>query len=168
MVFFDKAPPGRAGKRMIGTIQAVFVREGITADSAIEQHLIGLKKQARNVTVVSTDKTVRASASARGAAVVSSDEFARELTLLRAEMDAKAAKARGARRGEPPGAGGVVSPARGEKPASADLDADYELFNIDPAQADRPIDPSLPKKKPPAPPKKSPGTRRHHGFPEKK
>jgi len=83
-VFFDSAPPGQARTRKLGSVTAHFVRLGSTADDAIRRRLKTLKKNARNWTVVSSDRQVQAEARAALAEIVSSDSFAGLLKQARA------------------------------------------------------------------------------------
>ena len=78
-VFFDQAPPGRAGRRQVGTVIAHFVRQGRTADESIVARLDQLDKAARNWIVVSSDRQVQAEARVRQARIVPSEQFASEL-----------------------------------------------------------------------------------------
>ena len=78
-VFFDGAPPGKAGRRAYGTVVAHFVPASMTADSAIRAALVELGKQTHAVTVISSDRMVQAEARSLGARVVSSEQFAREV-----------------------------------------------------------------------------------------
>lgn len=82
-VFFDGAPAGNAGTRRLGAVTAHFVRLGTTADNAIRAHLKRLGKNARNWTVVSSDRQVQAEARAVFAEVVPSDTFAAMLRQAR-------------------------------------------------------------------------------------
>lgn len=75
-VFFDGAPTPHAGTRKLGAVTAHFVRLGTTADNAIRNRVKSLGKSAKNWTVVSSDRQVRAEARAAQAEVVSSDAFA--------------------------------------------------------------------------------------------
>ena len=75
-VYFDGAPPSQAGTRKLGSVRAVFVRQGITADDAIRNRLKKLGRDARNWTVVSSDRQVQAEARAASAEILSSDTFA--------------------------------------------------------------------------------------------
>ena len=75
-VFFDKAAPGGVRARKFGCVTARFVSQGRTADEAIKDRLMRLGGEARNYSVVSSDRAVQASARAARARVVSSDEFA--------------------------------------------------------------------------------------------
>jgi uncharacterized protein len=88
-VFFDGAQPGLSGARKYGTVTAHFVRQGRTADEAIRMYLDQQGKTARNVTVVSSDRQVQAEARAHQAQPVSSEEFARELSLLEVKASEK-------------------------------------------------------------------------------
>lgn len=166
LVFFDGAPVGQAGERKYGMVTARFVQLGKTADEAIHQHLLGLKKGARNVTVVTSDRMVQANARALGAAVLSSEDFARQLVDLHATLDMNAAKARGR------GAGAALtSPPSPNAPAATgrELTEWYDLFGVDPTQAEKPIEPVKEKPKPAAkkPTRSQPDKRKHHGFPKK-
>ena len=78
-VYFDGAPTGQAGSRKLGTIRAHFVRLGQTADSAIRARLNQMSRDARNWTVVSSDREVQNAARANQAQWVSSEEFVKML-----------------------------------------------------------------------------------------
>lgn len=112
-VYFDQAPPGSAGTRKFGMVTAVFVRQGRTADEAIESRLRRLGRRARGYTVVSSDRQVASAARSQHAAILSSSEFARELL--------------------PPEA---KTPGEGEKPPAElgpdEVDAWLDLFNHPP------------------------------------
>lgn len=148
-VFFDRAPAGKAGARSYGSLMAHFVKEGKTADEAIRQFITGLGKSARGVTVVSSDRQVQVNARALHAAVLSSDEFARQLSSL-------------IEPGSPPASSSA-------RPSEPRLEEWYEIFKIDPSQAERPIEPPPAEKKPRVGRGKKPDAQRpHHGFPKKK
>ena len=83
-VYFDGAPPGQATTRKAGAVTAHFVRQGSSADAAIEIRLARLGKTARNWTVVSSDRRVQQAARAVHASVLSSEEFAREMSGIKA------------------------------------------------------------------------------------
>lgn len=78
-VYFDGAPPGQASIRKSGMVTAHFVRQGSSADAAIEARLIHLKRAAKNWTVVSSDARVQRAAGAACAGAMSAEEFAREM-----------------------------------------------------------------------------------------
>ena len=82
-VFFDGAPAGQAGTRKLGAVTAHFVRLGNSADNAIRNQLKRLGKNARNWTVISSDRQVQAEARAVRAEVTSSDVFAALLKQAR-------------------------------------------------------------------------------------
>lgn len=84
-VFFDNAPPGYAAKKKFGKVVAYFVRQGKTADQAIQQRILQLGGAARNYTVISSDRQVQTAGRAAGAAVVNAELFARELLRLGGE-----------------------------------------------------------------------------------
>jgi predicted RNA-binding protein with PIN domain len=73
-VYFDKGQFGGQDIRA-GRVTLKFV-SGRTADQAIADHLRRLRGDARNWTVVSSDREVQAEARAAGAKVVSSESFA--------------------------------------------------------------------------------------------
>ena len=121
-VYFDGAPPGQVSTRKAGMVTAHFVRQGSSADAAIEARLIRLKRAARNWTVVSSDGRVQRAAGAAHARSMSAEEFALEM--------AKCTNRGGSRRiqegtrAEPRRGGGVVELLReaGEiKPESSNL-----------------------------------------------
>ena len=66
---------------------AYFVREGGSADYAIHRRLLQLEKDARNWTVVSSDREVRHAAKSLGAQTLTSEEFARILSQPRQGED---------------------------------------------------------------------------------
>lgn len=82
-VFFDGAPVGQAGTRKLGAVTAHFVQLGKTADHAIRDYLKRLGKNAKNWTVVSSDRQVQAESRAAHAEVISSDGFAAMLQQAR-------------------------------------------------------------------------------------
>ena len=59
-VFFDKAAPGGRQVRVFGVVTTRFIHQGSTADQAIMARLDRIGAQARNWTVVSSDRQVRA------------------------------------------------------------------------------------------------------------
>jgi predicted RNA-binding protein with PIN domain len=83
-VFFDGAPPGQATTRKAGVVTAHFVRQGSSADAAIEIRLKRLGRTARNWTVVSSDGRVQQAARAAHAGVLSSEEFTGEMSRVKA------------------------------------------------------------------------------------
>jgi predicted RNA-binding protein with PIN domain len=84
-VYFDNAPPGQTRMQNYGRVKAHFVRAGRTADEAIIARLRNLGREARNWRVVSSDRQVVATARSFHAQVISSDEFARALTMVESE-----------------------------------------------------------------------------------
>ena len=79
-IYFDNAPPGYSGTRKYGNVTAVFVRAGGTADDAIRRRLSRLGQGAKNWTVVSSDRQVQGEARGAGAQVISSENFANDMT----------------------------------------------------------------------------------------
>ena len=85
-VYFDGAPPGRAGSRQAGKVKAHFVRQSSTADAAIQARLRALGRAARNWTVVSSDRAVQLAATASGASAMTSEQFARDFLRGRPQL----------------------------------------------------------------------------------
>jgi predicted RNA-binding protein with PIN domain len=92
-VYFDGAPPGRAGSQRFGRVTAYFVARGRTADSAIQNRLNMLAAAARNWIVVSSDRGVQGAARAAHAVVMPSEEFAVRLTSTGNAAGRRGAKA---------------------------------------------------------------------------
>lgn len=92
-VYFDDAPPGQAGTRSYGMIRAHFVPASSDADTAIRRRLHEMGRRARNVTVITSDRQVQAEAHAHQAAVIPSEDFARELLDAQQESPAPNAAA---------------------------------------------------------------------------
>lgn len=83
-VYFDGAPAPHAGTRKLGTVTAHFVPLGTTADDAIRKRLKKMGKNAKNWTVVSSDRQVQTEARTARANIISSDAFAKQLKQARA------------------------------------------------------------------------------------
>jgi hypothetical protein len=79
-VYFDNAPPGSPGARNYGRVVARFIRQGGTADQAIQKKLKRLGGEARNWTVVSSDGEVQINARAARAKILSAEGFAQQLS----------------------------------------------------------------------------------------
>ena len=112
-VFFDNAPPGYSRKQCSGSVTAHFIRQGMTADSAITHRLKTLERAARNCTVVSSDRRVQLEARAAGAQVLSSDAFAEQIQQILQEDTVN---------GE--------DPSRMDSPSESDLQEWMRLFGI--------------------------------------
>jgi predicted RNA-binding protein with PIN domain len=78
-VYFDNAPPGQLKVQKFGSVTAFFVRAGQSADQAIQQKLNRLGKEARNWSVVSSDREVQSAARAARATVIPTQVFAQQL-----------------------------------------------------------------------------------------
>lgn len=79
-VYFDQAPPSRAGSRSFGSVRAHFIRQGTTADQAIVSRLNQLGKEAKNWTVVTSDREILAEARSIHSRTLSSSEFANQIS----------------------------------------------------------------------------------------
>jgi predicted RNA-binding protein with PIN domain len=88
-VYFDQAPPGRAGARHFGMVTAHFVRQGITADEVILEHLNRLRQAARNWIVVTSDRHIQVQARSMLAQVISSEEFSIQLSESQQQITEK-------------------------------------------------------------------------------
>lgn len=82
-VYFDNAPTGSPRSQSFGAVTARFVRQGSTADAAIQARLERLGKSARNWTVVSSDLQVQAAARQARAHYISAEAFAEKLSQVR-------------------------------------------------------------------------------------
>ena len=101
-VFFDGAPPGGVTSRRFGRVTAIFVSRTSSADAAIRRRVQALRGEARNWTVVSSDREVRQAAKDARAQVATSEEFASKIRIQR-------------------GAGGVAEAARGGRGKEGEL-----------------------------------------------
>ncbi len=80
-VYFDGAPIGHAGTQRLGSIRAHFVKLGQTADDAIRLRLNKMGGEAKNWTVVSSDREVQSAARVSQAKYISSAEFVKILRI---------------------------------------------------------------------------------------
>jgi hypothetical protein len=78
-IYFDRGFPDGGSSREGGSVAVHFVRPPRTADEAIRSHLARLRGEARNWTVVSSDREVRRAARRAGARLETSRDFARRL-----------------------------------------------------------------------------------------
>ena len=86
-VYFDRAAHGHAGTRRFGTITAHFVRQGRTADQEIVSRLRSMKKTARGVALVTSDRQIKAEAHYMQVEVISSDVFAASMVEVLSQPD---------------------------------------------------------------------------------
>ena len=78
-VYFDQAPAARAGSRSFGSVKAHFVRQDSTADKAMINRLSRMGKDAKNWTVVTSDREILVEAKSAHSQTLKSAEFAAEL-----------------------------------------------------------------------------------------
>jgi len=78
-VYFDQAPATRAGSRSFGSVKAHFVRQDSTADKAMINRLSRMGKDAKNWTVVTSDREILVEAKSAHSQTLKSAEFAAEL-----------------------------------------------------------------------------------------
>jgi hypothetical protein len=76
VVFFDRAAPGHQAGSSFGAVTAIFVPERQKADDAIHAYLAVHRREARNFTVVSSDRQVQRDAASFHARVLSTEAFA--------------------------------------------------------------------------------------------
>ena len=76
VVFFDRAAAGHQGGHAFGAVSAIFVSDRRTADDAIHDYLVAHRREARNFTVVSSDRQVQRDATSLHARVLSTEAFA--------------------------------------------------------------------------------------------
>ena len=79
-VYFDRRAPGIQDPPTAGGVIVHFVTSPRTADDAIRAHLRRLGREARNWTVVSSDREVQLAAKQAGARTQTSADFASSLT----------------------------------------------------------------------------------------
>jgi predicted RNA-binding protein with PIN domain len=92
-VYFDNAPPGMSTSQRFGMVTAHFIRQGMSADTAIHLRLQRLGKNARNWTVVSSDLAVQSSARVAQANYLSSEGFTR--LLIETSQSTRQSEAKG-------------------------------------------------------------------------
>jgi len=116
-VFFDNAPPGGSSTRTFGSVVARFVRQGKTADRAIQEKLSRLGGEARNWTVVSSDHEVQANARVARAKIMRSEAFAQQLASIGTDLPQDTSE-------------------EGLAAASQSVEEWMEIFGIDPLDED--------------------------------
>ena len=82
-VYFDGAPVGHVGRRTYGRVTATFVSAASSADAAIQHRLRDLRANARNWTVVSSDRQVQRAAAAAKAKLETAEAFSRRMRSAR-------------------------------------------------------------------------------------
>jgi len=75
-VYFDRGARGWQDPMLMGGVTARFIAAPRNADQAISSHLRNLRGEARNWTVVSSDREVQRAAKSAGSRILSSREFA--------------------------------------------------------------------------------------------
>ena len=78
-VYFDRAPAARAGSRSFGSVKAHFVQLDSTADKAMINRLSRMGKDAKNWTVVTSDREILVEAKSAHSQTLKSADFALEL-----------------------------------------------------------------------------------------
>jgi len=82
VIFFDRAQHYEHDYRS-AFVQAVFVHGPANADQAIIQYLKEKKKEAKNYSVISSDHWIITNAQKMGAKIISSENFAKQITSKR-------------------------------------------------------------------------------------
>jgi predicted RNA-binding protein with PIN domain len=106
-VYFDQAPAGQAGSRSFGSVRAHFVRQDSTADRAIINRLKRMGKDAKNWTVVTSDREILVEAKSAHSTALKSDQFAAQLRSLKSADSS--------------------TPGKGDSPEVTDGEVDYWL-----------------------------------------
>ncbi len=78
-VYFDQAPAARAGSRSFGSVKAHFIRQNSTADKAMINRLSRMGKDAKNWTVVTSDREILVEAKSAHSQILRSADFATAL-----------------------------------------------------------------------------------------
>jgi predicted RNA-binding protein with PIN domain len=78
-LYFDQAPATRAGTKSHGLVRVHYIRKNSTADQAIKTRITQLEKEAKNWTVVSSDREIIAEAKSQLCKVISSDQFSKQV-----------------------------------------------------------------------------------------
>jgi predicted RNA-binding protein with PIN domain len=78
-VYFDRAPPTQSRIQIHGLIKAIFVSQDQSADDAIRKRLTQLKKEAKNWTIVSSDREILAQAREAQSRLLKSGTFVKYL-----------------------------------------------------------------------------------------
>lgn len=78
-VFFDKAPDGRNAVRSIGNLKVHYVTHRTTADEAIINQVNANRKNASEITVVTSDRHVQTQCRYCRAKVLTSEQFAQDM-----------------------------------------------------------------------------------------
>lgn len=94
-VYFDRGQLGAGSVPGGASVTVRFIRPPRTADDAIAAHLVALGGEARNWTVVSSDREVQRSARSAGARRLGSVVFARRLTQEPGRVDPEKPEAPG-------------------------------------------------------------------------
>jgi len=91
-VYFDQAPAARAGSRSFGSVRAHFVRQGTTADQAMIMRLSRIGKEAKNWTVVTSDREILVEAKSAHSQILKSAQFAAQLKSVKSGISSDADK----------------------------------------------------------------------------
>jgi len=110
-VYFDQAPAARAGSRSFGSVKAHFVRQDSTADKAMINRLSRMGKDAKNWTVVTSDREILVEAKSAHSQTLKSVDFAAELSRANS--------------------GNSSNPDKGDTPEISDGEVDYWLDQFD-------------------------------------
>jgi len=110
-VYFDQASPARAGSRSFGSVKAHFVRQESTADKAMINRLSRMGKDAKNWTVVTSDREILVEAKSAHSQTLKSADFAAELSRANS--------------------GNSSNPDKGDTPEVSNGEVDYWLDQFD-------------------------------------
>ncbi|NQS91155.1 MAG: NYN domain-containing protein [Chloroflexi bacterium] len=91
-VYFDQASAAKSGSRSFGIIKVHFIRQDSTADKAIMSRLARMGNEAKNWTVVSSDREILAEARSFHSQILKSSDFAKMLKGGVSDSDAREGK----------------------------------------------------------------------------
>jgi len=103
--------PARAGSRSFGSVKAHFVRQESTADKAMINRLSRMGKEAKNWTVVTSDREILVEAKSAHSQTLKSADFAAELSRANS--------------------GNSSNPDKGDTPEVSNGEVDYWLDQFD-------------------------------------
>lgn len=80
-LFFDNAPPGKAGKRGSGLLHLHYVKQGVSADDAIIAYMRNCCQKSADVLLVTSDRRIQAEAKAIRISFINSEVFSNEIKM---------------------------------------------------------------------------------------
>lgn len=78
-LFFDNAPPGKAGTKGSGSLRVHYVKQGISADEAIIAFMRNCTRDSTEIFLVTSDRRIHAEARSMRIRFIHSEVFSREM-----------------------------------------------------------------------------------------